>query len=117
MDTETNDYPDNGTLDNLSTTCAGDEKGFRGRLAALERGEDDAGKKGIHATYNLVPLDQPFPKKKLFFFDITDASAAEIKDITVEQLAAGHALAFPEADAAEVFLEGKEAVVAIFREG
>lgn len=117
METETNDYPDNGTLDDLSRTCIGDEKGFRGRLAGLERGQDDAGKNGIHATYNLVPDDQPFPKKKLFFFDITNSSAAEIKDLTVKQLALKHPLAFPDADAAEVFLQEKEAVVAVFREG
>ncbi|HEX6047598.1 MAG TPA: hypothetical protein VFZ22_24120 [Pyrinomonadaceae bacterium] len=117
METETNDYPDNGTLDDLSRTCIGDEKGFRGRLAGLERGQDDSGKNGIHATYNLVPDDQPFPKKKLFFFDITDSSADEVKDITVAELAKGHALAYPDADAAEVFLGGKEAIVAVFREG
>src|SRR4051812_23920155 len=116
MDPEFNDYPANGTLEDLSRTCMGDEKGFRARLVGLERGEDPEGKKGIHATYDAVPFNKPFPKKKLFFFDITDATATEIKDITEDQLAQRHALAYGEADHAEVYLEDKEAVVMIFRE-
>ena len=116
MDTEVIDYPANGTLDDLLTTCTGDEKGFRGRLANLERGHNAAGEKGIRATYNIVPLNQPFPKKKLFFFDITEASASERHDSTVDQLSQGHGLAFPTADDAEVFLEDEEAVVAVYRE-
>jgi hypothetical protein len=116
MDPEIIDYPPDGTLDDLRTTCTGDEKGFRGRLANLKRVQDAAGKKAIRATYNVEPLDKPFPKKKLFFFDITDASPSERHDITVEQLAQGHVLAFPTADRAEVYLGDEEAVVAVYRE-
>ena len=116
MDPEIIDYPSNGTLDDLLTTCTGDEKGFRGRLANLQRGQNAEGENGIRATYNVVPIPTPFPKKRLFFFDITDASAEERHDITVDQLSQGHVLAFATADRAEVFLEDKEAVVAVYRE-
>ena len=117
MGTESIDYADNGTLEQLSETCHGDEIGFRGPLVRLERVQNAEGKKGIRATYNSLPFDQPFVRKALFFFDVTDASASEIHDITVSQLAEGHALAFPDADKAEVYLGGNEAVVAIYREG
>ena len=116
MEAEIMDYPSNGTLDDLSTTCGGDEDGLRAKLIKLERAHDADGKTAIRATYQPVPLDKPYVSKELFFFDITDASASEIKDITVEELAKGHALAFPDADSAKVYLEGNEAAVAVYRE-
>lgn len=115
MDPETMDYPPNGTVEDLSTTCGGDEDGLRAKLIKLERVHDGEGNTAIRATYQPVPLNQPYVSKDLFFFDITDASASEIKDITVKQLAQGRAFAFPGADKAEVYLEGKESLVAVYR--
>lgn len=62
-----------------------------------------------------VPLDKPYVSKDLFFFDITDASSDEIKEITIEQLKKGRAFAFEGADSANVYLSGKEAIVAVYR--
>ena len=117
MATKVIDLAANGTLEDLNTTCGGHEDGFRAKLIKLQRVHDAQGKKGIRLTYDRVPLDEPYVSKELFFFDITDASASDIKDITVQELAKGHALAFPDADEAEVYLEDEEAVVMIFREG
>ena len=111
------DLAPNGTLDNLSTTCGGHEDGFRAKLVKMRRVQDEDDKKGIRVTYERVPFDEPYVHKDLFFVDVTDASASELHDITVDQLSQGHALAYPDADKAEVFLEEKEAVVAVFREG
>jgi hypothetical protein len=116
MDPEIMDYPSDGALDDLSTTCGGDEDGLRAKLIKLERVHDADGNTAIRATYQPVPTDKPYVSKELFFFDITEASASEIKDITIEQLAKGRAFAFPGADSAKVYLEGKEAVVAVYRE-
>lgn len=115
MDLKTMDYPHNGTVDDLVTTCGGDEDGFRAKLIKLERVRDADGKTAIRATYQRVPFDKPYDSKELFFFDVTGKSAQEKKDLTVEQLAKGRALAFPGADGVEVFLGGEEAVVAIYR--
>jgi hypothetical protein len=116
MSTKTVDLGAKGTLDQVSTTCGGHEDGFRAKLIKLQRVKDADGQKGIRVTYDRVPFDKPYVHKDLFFFDITEASAAEVQEITVAELAKGHSLAFPEADKVEIFLEGKEAVVAIFRE-
>lgn len=110
------DYPSDGTLEDLSTTCGGDEDGFRAKLTNLKRVHDANGKTAIRATYQRVPLDEKYVSKELFFFDITHASSDEIKNITIEQLKKGRAFAFPDADSAQVYLGGKEAVVAIYRE-
>lgn len=110
------DYPPTGTIDDLSTTCGGDEDGLRAKLVKLERAHNAQGDTATRATYQPVPLDQPYVSKELFFFDITEASAQEVNDITVEQLAKGRAFAFNGADSAQVYLESKEAVVAVYRE-
>lgn len=116
MATKVKDLPANGTLEDLTTTCGGHEDGFRAKLARLERGKDADGNNGIRATYNRVPLNEDYVSKELFFFDVTDLSAEERHDITVDQLSQGHVLAFATADRAEVFLEDEEAVVAVYRE-
>ena len=117
MATKVVDLAANGTLEDLSTTCGGHEDGFRAKLIKIERVQDADDNKGVRVTYERVPFDKPYVHKDLFFFDITGASASEVHDITVDQLSQGHALAFPDADKAEVYLEDEEAIVAIFREG
>jgi len=116
MATKVVDLAANGTLENLSTTCGAQEDGFRAKLIRLQRVHDAEDHKATRVTYERVPFDEEYVSKQLFFFDITDASADDIKDITVDQLSQGHALAYPDADKAEVFLEDKEAIVAVFRE-
>lgn len=116
MDPEIIDYPPDGTVDDLSTTCSGDEDGFRAKLTGLRRVQDGAGNLAIRATYQPVPLNQPYTTKELFFFDITNASASQRHNLTVQQLAQGRALAFAGADNVEVYLGGEEAVVAVYRE-
>lgn len=115
MDPEIIDYPPDGTVDDLTNTTRGDEDGFRAKLVNLKRVHDAAGKKAIRATYQPVPLDKPYVSKDLFFFDITEASSDEIKDITLDQLKKGRAFAFEGADSANVYLKGKEAIVAVYR--
>src|SRR5882724_10987794 len=83
MEPEVIDYPANGTLEDLSRTCGGDEDGFRGPLVKLVRVEDAAGNKGIRATYQPIPLNQPYVSKDLFFFNITTMTAAQKQDLTV----------------------------------
>lgn len=117
MDSEVMDYPPDGSLEELSTTCGGDEDGLRAKLVKLERAHDEEDNTATRATYELVPLDDPYVSKELFFFDITNASPQEIHDIAVEQLAQGHAIAFPGADDADVYLNGNESQVAVYREG
>ena len=109
------DYPANGTVDDLTNTTRGDEDGLRGKLVRLQRVHNNAGEKAIRATYQIVPDDKPYVSKDLFFFDITDASADEIKEITEDQLEQGNAFAFPGADSANVYLNDKEAIVAVYR--
>lgn len=116
MDPEIIDYGPDGTIDDLSTTCGGDEDGFRAKLVRLQRVEDGDGNTAIRATYQPVPVDERYVPKELFFFDITGSTASERQAIRVEQLALGRAVAFPGADSVEVYLEGDEAVVAIYRE-
>ncbi|HAF12346.1 MAG TPA: hypothetical protein DHU55_05980 [Blastocatellia bacterium] len=117
MDPEVMDYPPDGTLEDLSTTCGGDEDGLRAKLVKLERAHDNEDNTATRATYEPVPIGDPYVSKELFFFDITDASPQEIHDIAVEQLAQGHALAFPGSDNADVYLNNSEAQVAVYREG
>ncbi|MFL6211346.1 MAG: hypothetical protein ACJ74W_21035 [Pyrinomonadaceae bacterium] len=112
MASEIIDYPANGTVDQLCLTCGGDEDVFRGPLTKLERGQDSTGKKGIRATYEPVPPDKPYNKKKLFAFDVTNATAQQQQQIDEQQMAQGHALV----SKFEVFLADKPATVAIYRE-
>jgi hypothetical protein len=113
MDPEIMDYPPDGTLDDLSGTCGGDEDGLRGPLVRFARVQDAEGNKAIRATYVPIPLNQPYVKKELFFFDITTATPAQQHAIEVEQLQAGHAR-IPEAK--DVYLANTEAQVAVYRE-
>jgi hypothetical protein len=113
MEPEVMDYPADGTVDDLSTTCGGDEDGLRAKLVKLERAHDEDEKKATRATYEIVPIDDPYVSKELFFFDITKLTAKQIQDITVDQLAKKHSVLF---DKAEVYLDDAEAVVAVYRE-
>lgn len=116
MDLEVMDYPPDGTLDELSGTCGGDEDGLRAKLVGLERVHDEDDNLATRATYEPVPIDDPYSSKELFFFDITNATSQEKHNINVSELAKGHALAFPGADNADVYLKGDEAQVAVYRE-
>lgn len=113
MEPEVMDYPPDGTLDDLSGTCGGDEDGLRGPLVKLERVQDAQGKKATRATYMPIPLTQPYVKKQLFFFDITTATPAQQHDMDVQQLQQGHAR-IPEAK--DVYLNNQPAQVAVYRE-
>ena len=96
-------YPASGTLEDLSGTCGGDEDGFRGPLVKLERAENDAGEKATRATYEPIPFGQPYVKKKLFFVDLANPTPQP----------PGTDVVFESAD---VYLNGSEAQVAVYRE-
>jgi hypothetical protein len=113
MDPEVMDYPPDGTLDDLSTSCGGDEDGLRAKLVKLERAHDNEDKTATRATYEPISLDDPYVSKELFFFDITNLTPQQIHDITVQQLAQKHSVLF---DKAEVYLNGAEALVAVYRQ-
>lgn len=113
MEPEVIDYPPDGTLDDLSTTCGGDEDGLRAKLVQLERVHDKDDKTATRATYTPVPIDDPYVSKDLFFFDITKLTAQQVHDITVKQLALKRSVLF---DKAEVYLNDAEAVVAVYRQ-
>ena len=110
---ETMNYPAAGTLADLSRSCGGDEDGFRGPLTSLERGVNTKGEKATRATYEPIPPQQPYNKKNLFFFDITSLTPKQIQDIRVAQLAQKHSALF---DNADVYLNGAEAQVAVYRQ-
>jgi len=96
-------YPASGSLHDLSSTCGGDEDGFRGPLVKLERAENTEGEKATRATYEPVPPQQAYVKKKLFFVDL--ASPTPQPPGTDEVF-----------DNADVYLNGAEAQVAVYRQ-
>jgi hypothetical protein len=106
-------YPASGSLHDLSSTCGGDEDGLRGPLTNLERGVNTQGEKATRATYEPIPPQQPYNKKNLFFFDITKLTPKQIQDITVQQLGLKRSVLF---DSANVYLNGAEAQVAVYRQ-
>jgi hypothetical protein len=106
-------YPASGSLQDLSSTCGGDEDGFRGPLTDLERGVNSKGEKATRATYEPILPQQPYHKKNLFFFDITNLTPKQIQDIKVTQLALKRSALF---DNANVYLNGAEAQVAVYRQ-
>jgi hypothetical protein len=110
---ETMNYPASGTLADLSSTCGGDEDGFRGPLTKLARDVNSNGEKATRATYEPIPPQQPYKKKTLFFFDITSLTPKQIKEIGDEQVAQKHDVVFAHAD---VYLNDAEAQVAVYRE-
>ncbi|HBB97765.1 MAG TPA: hypothetical protein DC054_20485 [Blastocatellia bacterium] len=91
-------YPPEGTLDQLSITCQGDEDVFRAKLTKLVR--VDA---GTQATYQPVPFEQPYVKKALTFVDLAHASPQPPGTDVLFQ-------------SAEVFLNSNPAQVAVYRE-
>ena len=100
---ETMNYPASGSLHDLNSTCGGDEDGFRGPLVNLERGENSAGEKATRATYEPVPPQQPYIKKKLFFIDLASPSPQPLgTDVVFEN--------------ADVYLNGAAAQVAVYRQ-
>lgn len=111
MELETIDYPIDGTVEQLCTTCGGDESVFKGPLVKLERVEDEEGTKAIRATYRRTPFPQPFNKKQLFIFDITNMSGQKQNELAQEQMAQGRAEAFR----GQVYLGGKPATVVVYR--
>lgn len=100
---KTMNYPASGTLQQLSMTCGGHEDGFRGPLVRLERGENEAGEKATRATYERIPADHPYVKKTLFFVDLAHPTAQPANTNVV----------FASAD---VYLNGAEAQVAVYRQ-
>lgn len=96
-------YPASGSLQQLSGTCGGDEDGFRARLVKLERAVNDAGEKATRATYEPVPPQDPYIKKTLFFVDLAHPTAQPPNTNVV----------FASAD---VYLNGAEAKVAVYRQ-
>ena len=112
MATKQVDYPADGTIDDLSQTCQADEDIFRARLKQITNVEAQNGTKGNRATYERIPFDQPYKKKKLSFQDITNATADQQRDIAEKEMQQGHAEAFR----ADVFLKGKPAKIIVYRE-
>ena len=110
---ETMNYPASGTLDDLSRTCGGDEDGFRGPLTDLTRNVNSSGEKMTTATYEPIPPQQPYTKKRMFFFDITELTNEQIKEIAEQQFAQNHVVVFESAD---VYLSDAEAQIAVYRE-
>ena len=96
-------YPASGTLQQLNSTCGGDEDGFRARLTKLERAVNTEGEKATRATYEPVPPDQPYVKKTLFFVDLAHPTAQPPNTNVV----------FASAD---VYLNSAEAKVAVYRQ-
>jgi hypothetical protein len=111
-------YDANATLAQLSNSCQTDEDAFQGRIISIERVEADDGQKATRVTYQRIPFSEVYVTKQLFFFDITDLAPEKIQDISTEQLKQGHALAsFPNSDNADVYLNGSESQIAVYREG
>jgi hypothetical protein len=106
------DYPNNGTVDDLCSTCGGDEDVFRGPLTKLERVVDTKGNQGIRATYAPLPFTKKYAKKRLVMFDITNMSTKEQTELAKQQIAQGNAEAFK----GQVYLGGKPATVVVYRE-
>jgi hypothetical protein len=100
---EVMNYPASGSLNDLSGTCGGDEDGFRGPLVSLGRAQNDRGEKATRATYAPLSPAQPYNKKKLFFVDLAQPTAQPPNTNVV----------FASAD---VYLNGAEAKVAVYRE-
>lgn len=100
---ETMHYPASGTLAELCRTFGGDEDGFRGPLTKLERAQDSAGQKATKATYTPLPASQPYVKKKLFCSDLANPTPQP----------ANTNILFA---SAEVYLNGAEARIAVYRE-
>jgi hypothetical protein len=96
-------YPASGSLHDLSTTCGGDEDGFRGPLVNLERAQNTGGEKATRATYEPLPPEQPYVKKTLFFVDLASPTPQP----------PGTDVVFASAD---VYLNDAEAQVAVYRE-
>ena len=105
-------YAADGTLDDLQTTCQGDEDAHRARLTRLERAQKPDGTKATVATYEVIPFEKDFPAKDLFFFDITNSSPQQQRDISEQQMQAGHALID---DKFDVFINNKPSSVLVFR--
>jgi hypothetical protein len=112
MATKKKTFPADGTLDDLNRTCQGDEDVLRARLTNLEQAETADGDNAINATFKRVPFGQAFIKKQLFFFDITDSTPEQERDISEEQLQQSHTLVFK----ANVFISNNPATIAVFRE-
>jgi|ERR1041384_3880184 hypothetical protein len=108
-------YAADGTLDQLQTTCRGDEDAERARLAGFRRVQRTDGTKGTEATFAPVPNNQPFPTKEIFFFDVTSTTPDQERNIMTQQLQQGHALVVDK-PAGAVYLNNKEAAVWVFRE-
>ena len=96
-------YPASGSLNDLNSTCGGDEDGFRGPLVKLERAENTEGEQATRATYEPLPPQQSYVKKTLFFVDLASPSAQPPNTNVV----------FASAD---VYLNGAEAQVAVYRQ-
>lgn len=109
---ETMNYPASGTLEDLSMTCGGDEDAFRGPLTSLSR-DDSSGTQVTRATYEPIPPQQPYNKKMLFFFDITNLAPEEVGALADQQAAQHHELLF---DNADVYLNNSEAQVAVYKD-
>lgn len=110
---ETMNYPASGTLKDLSQTCGGDEDGFRGPLTNLTRNVNSSDEKMTTATYEPIPPQQPYKKKTMSFFDITELTSEQIEEIASQQLAQKHVVVFNKAD---VYLNDFDAQIAVYRE-
>ena len=96
-------YPANGSLDQLRDSCQADEDAFQARLTGLERVEAQDETKGTQTTYTRVPFSEVYVTKQLTFVDLANPAPQP----------PGTDKVF---DNADVYLNGAEAQLAVYRE-
>jgi hypothetical protein len=96
-------YPADGSLGQLRDSCQADEDAFQARLTGLERVEAEDETKGTQTTYTRVPFSEVYVTKQLFFVDNSSPTPQP----------PGTDVVFEDAD---VYLNGEEAQVAVYRE-
>jgi hypothetical protein len=100
--TKVKTYAASGTLKQLSDSCQTDEDAYQGKLTGLKR-VDDGSTKGTECTYTRTPFSENYVSKPLFFVDLAHPTAQPPNTNVV----------FASAD---VYLNGAEAKVAVYRE-
>jgi len=96
-------YPANGSLAQLRDSCQADEDAFQARLTGLERVDAEDETKGTQVTYTRVPFSEVYVTKQLTFVDNSSpAPQPPETDVVFED--------------ADVYLNGAEAQVAVYRE-
>ena len=101
--TKVKTYGADATVKQLSDSCQTDEDAYQARLTGLERVDAEDGTKGTQVTYTRVPFSEVYVTKALSFVDLANATPQP----------PGTDVVFESAD---VYLNGSEAQVAVYRE-